>query len=65
MHRPVVMLAAVGAAGILLWNLVLGLLLPMVVGIFALAIKILFWVGLIAFAIWLLRRMTRSPVSAV
>ena len=65
MVRPIVTLAAVGAAGFLLWNLVLGFVLPLVFGIFALVIKVAFWAGLIALIIWIYRRMTRPPVQAV
>src|SRR3972149_1534429 len=46
MLRPVLPLAALGAAGILAWQLLWGLVLPLVVGILAIAIKIAFWVAL-------------------
>ena len=65
MLRPVITLAAVGAAGFLLWNLLLGFLLPFVVGFFALVIKVVFWAALIALAIWIFKRLTRpSPTVA-
>ena len=65
MLRPVITLAAVGAVGILVWNLLLGFLLPFVVGLFALVIKVVFWAALIAFAIWIFKRLTRpSPTAA-
>jgi hypothetical protein len=61
MLRPVLTLAALGAAGILAWQLLWGLVLPLVVGILAIAIKIAFWVALIALVIWAFRRLSRSP----
>ena len=65
MLRPFVTLAAVGVAGFLVWNLVLGFLLPLVVGVFAVIIKIAFWAALIAIVIWVYKRVTRPPVQAV
>jgi hypothetical protein len=64
MLRPVITLAAFGAAGILAWQLLWGLVLPLVVGIVALAIKVAFWVALICFAIWLFRRVTTTSEPA-
>ena len=63
MLRPVITLAAVGAVGFLVWNLLLGFLLPLVVGFVALMIKIVFWVAVIAFAIWVFKRLTRASPS--
>ena len=63
MLRPVITLAAVGAIGLVVWNLLLGFLLPFVVGFFALVIKVVFWAALIAFAIWVFKRLTRTSPS--
>ena len=63
MLRPVLTLAALGAAGIIAWQLLWTLVLPLVVGIFAVAIKIAFWVAVIALAIWAFRRLSRSTDS--
>ncbi|MBI4501484.1 MAG: hypothetical protein HY700_10015 [Gemmatimonadetes bacterium] len=60
MLRPLLTLAARGAAGILAWQLLWAPVLPLVVGILAIAIKIAFWVALIAVAIWVFRRLFRS-----
>jgi len=65
MLRPFVTLAAVGVAGFLVWNLVLGFLLPLVFGIFAVILKFAFWAALIAIIIWVYKRVTRPPVQAV
>jgi hypothetical protein len=63
MLRPVITLAAVGAVGFLVWNLLLGFLFPLVVGLVALVIKIVFWAAVIAFAIWVFKRLTRTSPS--
>ena len=63
MLRPVMTLAAVGAVGLLVWNLLLGFLLPFVVGFLGLVIKIVFWAALISFAIWIFKRLTRTSPS--
>ena len=60
MLRPVLTLAALGAAGIIAWQLLWTLVLPLVVGILAVAIKIAFWVAVVALAIWAFRWMSRS-----
>jgi hypothetical protein len=60
MARPVLTLAALGMAGILVWRLLWGLLLPMVVGVMAVLIKIAFWGGVILLAIWALRRSSKG-----
>ena len=60
MARPVLTLAALGVAGMLVWRLVWGLVLPVVVGVLAVLIKIAFWVGLILLAIWAIRRVTKG-----
>ena len=65
MLRPFVTLAAVGVAGFLVWNLLLGFLLPLVVGVFAVILKIAFWAALIAIIVWVYKRVTRPPVQAV
>jgi hypothetical protein len=57
MLRPVITLAALGAVGIVAWQLVWGLLLPLVAGILALVIKVVFWAGVIALVIWAFRRL--------
>ena len=57
MLRPVITLAALGAAGFVAFQLIWGFLLPLVVGLFALVIKIVFWAGVIALAIWVFRRL--------
>ena len=57
MLRPVITLAAFGAVGFVAWQLIWGLLLPLVVGVLALAIKVIFWAGVIALAIWVFRRL--------
>jgi hypothetical protein len=61
MLRPVLTLAALGAAGILAWQLLWGLVLPLLVGVFAVLLKIAFWVAVIALAIWAFRWLSRSP----
>lgn len=60
MIRPFITLAALGAVGILAWQLIWGLVLPLVAGLFALIIKIAFWAAIIALAIWVFRRLSRS-----
>jgi len=47
-------------ARIIAWQLLWTLVLPLVVGILAVAIKIAFWVAVIALAIWAFRRLSRS-----
>jgi uncharacterized membrane protein len=64
MLRPLLTLAAVGAVGYILWQLLWGLLLPIVgvaVGLLAVAIKFAF-LALLLFIAWkLLRKLTREP----
>ena len=57
MLRPVITLAALGAVGFVAWQVVWAFLLPLVVGVFALVIKVVFWAGVIALAIWVFRRL--------
>ena len=63
MLRPVITVAGVGVLGFLVWNLLLGFILPMVVGLVALVIKVVFWVAVIALAIWVFKRLTRTSPS--
>jgi hypothetical protein len=63
MARPVLTFAALGIAGVVVWRLLWGLLLPMVVGLMALVIKVAFWGGLILLAIWALRRYSKGSES--
>jgi hypothetical protein len=60
MVRPVLTLAAFGVVGVLAWQLVWGLVLPLVFGLLAVALKIMFWVVVIACGIWLVKRITRT-----
>lgn len=67
MLKPVLGLAATGIVALILFKFVALLLLPLIgitIGIFLIAIKIAFWVGVAWFAIWLFRRLTRSPATA-
>ena len=63
MLRPVITVAAVGVLGLVVWNLLLGFVLPLVVGLVALLIKVVFWVAVISLAIWIFKRLTRTPPS--
>ena len=64
MFRPAMTLAAVGVFGLVVWRLVLGLLLPLAIGLLGMAIKIAFWVAVVALAIWTFRRLLRRPEAA-
>ena len=63
MLRPVITVAAVGVLGLVVWNLLLGFVLPLVVGLVALLIKVVFWVAVISLAIWIFKRLTRTSPS--
>ncbi len=65
MFRPVLTLAAFGAVGFIAWQLVWGLVLPLVFGVFAILLKILFWVVVISAGIWVIKRITRSNPETV
>jgi hypothetical protein len=63
MFRPVLTLAAFGVAGYVAFQLLWGLVLPLVFGLFAIALKIAFWVIIISAGIWVIKRITRSSSS--
>ena len=63
MLRPVITLAAFGAVGFVAWQLIWTFLLPLVVGLLALVIKVVFWAGVVALAIWVFRRLSRASES--
>jgi hypothetical protein len=67
MLKPVLGLAATGIVALILFKVMALLLLPLIgitIGIFLIAIKVVFWVGVAWFALWLFRRMTRSTATA-
>jgi hypothetical protein len=64
MLRPVLTLAAFGAMGFVAWQLLWGLVLPLVFGLFAVILKVLFWVVVISCGIWVIKRLTRSESAA-
>jgi hypothetical protein len=67
MLKPVLGLAATGIVALILFKVMALLLLPLIgitIGIFLIAIKVAFWVGVAWFAVWLFRRMTRSTATA-
>jgi hypothetical protein len=67
MLKPVLGLAATGIVALILFKVIAVLLLPLIgitVGIFFIAIKIAFWVGVAWFALWLFRRLTRDTATA-
>ena len=52
MSKPVLQIAAVGVAGVLLWKVLAGPL----IGLFFLALKVAFVVGLVMFALWFFKK---------
>jgi len=67
MLKPVLGLAATGAAALLLWKLLLVTVLPLVgaaVGVVFLVIKVGFVICTVLFAIWLVRRLSRDQAGA-
>jgi len=67
MLKPVLGLAATGIVALILFKVIAVLLLPLIgitIGIFVIAIKIAFWVGVAWFAVWLFRRLTRDTATA-
>lgn len=67
MLKPILGLAAGGVVAVLLWKLVALAMLPLVgvaVGLVLLVLKVVFLVCAGCFAIWLIRRWTRSPTGA-
>lgn len=58
MLKPVLGVAATGVVALLLWKLALPLI-AMVLGLALFVIKMAFLVGLICFAVWLVRRLSR------
>lgn len=67
MLKPILGLAATGIVALILFKVMALLLLPLIgitIGIFLIAIKVAFWVGVAWFAVWLFRRMTRSTATA-
>ncbi len=67
MLKPVLGLAATGIVALILFKVIALLLLPLIgitIGIFVIAIKIAFWVGVAWFAMWLFRRLTRDTATA-
>jgi len=67
MVRPILTLAAVGVAGIALWQVLFTLLLPLigtVVGFVVTLAKIAFLILLVLVAIWLFKRITRQAPAA-
>jgi len=67
MMRPILALAAVGVAGIALWQVLFTLLLPLlgtVVGFLVTLAKIAFLILLVLVAAWLFRRITKATSEA-
>ncbi len=67
MLKPVLGLAATGIVALILFKVIALLLLPLIgitIGIFVIAIKIAFWVGVAYFAMWIFRRLTRDTATA-
>jgi len=67
MLKPVLGLAATGAAALLLWKLLLVMVLPLIgaaVGLVFLVIKVGFLICTVLFAIWLVRRLSRNQAGA-
>ena len=66
MLKPVLGVAAAGVIGFVLWKLMLLLLLPLfgiaLAGLFVI-IKVSFIVGMVLFAIWLVKRLLRDPAT--
>ena len=52
MSKPVLQIAAVGVAGVLLWKVLAGPL----IGLLLLALKVAFVVGLVMFALWFFKK---------
>ncbi len=59
MIRPVLGLAALGVAGFLAWQLMWGFVLPLVAGIFAILLKLMFWGLVIVAVVWVFRKPSR------
>jgi hypothetical protein len=68
MLKPVLSLAATGIVALILFKLLALFLLPLIgitIGLAFIAIKVVFWVLVIMFAVWVFKRVTRSDtVSA-
>ena len=68
MLKPVLSLAATGIVALILFKLLALFLLPLIgitIGLVFVAIKVVFWVLVIMFAVWVFKRVTRSEtVSA-
>ena len=64
MLRPVLKLAALGVAGLVAWNLLAGLVLPLFIGLVALILKIAFWAVIIALVIWIVKRSSSKESAA-
>ena len=66
MLKPVLGVAAAGVIGFVLWKLMLLLLLPLfgiaLAGLFVI-IKVSFIVGMVLFAIWLVKQLLRDPAT--
>ena len=60
MLRPVLKLAALGVAGLVAWNLLAGLVLPLFIGLVALILKIAFWAVIIALVIWVVKKNSKT-----
>jgi len=52
MSKPVLQIAAVGVAGVLLWKVLAGPL----IGLLFVALKVAFVVGLVMFALWFFKK---------
>ena len=63
MLRPILKLAALGVAGLVAWNLLAGLVLPLFIGLVALILKVAFWAVIVALVIWVFKRNSREPAE--
>ena len=63
MFRGFLKVAAVGAAGFVAWRMLWVFVFPFVFGFFGLMLKLAFWAAVVAFLIWLFRRLTRPTLT--
>jgi hypothetical protein len=56
-------MAALGVAGYFAWKLMAGFVFPLFFGLVALILKVAFWAAIIAFAIWLFKRLSKERAA--